>query len=944
MPSTLFPSVLSADLLKQLDKYYRAKHYNAASSPLLDYTPNAVVSFAAILYDYIIEPANLYPTINQANYIMQFAQTYKNAVDTISPVLDGFIRDLEVIVNEPAYDTSSEIKDYITYYKTGVDTYTNYNSTNYPTLYDFFCGIQCPLRTFPYVNDSRIVNIKCQADALQSTHNAYLHRFIQLELSELERKLRTPQEEPKDKKAKKVIENETRLELPPEVEAILAPFLVPSTIQPQKEELKEQESQPVEVKPEEVQPQEKPKEVTKPEEYLECFIRNLEPHYTKLATKYAGLHIEDPNNPDVRRMDEFFALMWTSKYALDNKLDPVKDLRTILDLQAQAQPTILDYSKIAPVLSACLQAPLYNLDIKDVMTPDIMTHGVVQGIIKATERYMPQITRRVKHLNYNDLAEALYTEIIMNTYGLATALPLPKLKPLTEEEITAKTLDLLYQEVIPKGDIAPFDLMKPIIRAMNGLNPVADAKERDAQIQTLQGVADEKEIEKQIQEYLGIVYKDDVDEKDQKKKKKKDKNKDKNKDEEDKGVKGRPMVADMITTNTEVLSVVPDPKDLTPVTVETIKDMAYAIVGRACTPYLYEGNLTLHDHTVDKYYRLVPNLSKFNYASYSFKFYNEVSLINRICKKQQLLMTSCEYIDEYYNKNAEYAELNDEDDDPFTETPKRQSKKITGEDLGHIKYRLLPKGDPKARWELLEEWIQWDEELTRRINEIFYDSYHNPEHKQAQIEHGRILTLRYFNHHLCYLPEHKLAAYTYFPQEYSDKIINSPLDPDTGEPVVYHVHHIGGQGHENDNRRENLRITTKRLNDALRYTSQPVVYKGRRYLTLTDYCTITKAGTLGAVSNATKNLKAGEQATVAGRQYTRDTKTKDLIAIDDPNTKVYIYKGVEYGSLAQFTTKHRLKYDTIQTGLKRAGLSGKAVYKQRGYIFTIDGNIITITR
>ena len=67
-------------------------------------------------------------------------------------------------------------------------------------------------------------------------------------------------------------------------------------------------------------------------------------------------------------IDETFAYIHAVKYAKDQDLD----LNTVLAQQSLRQAVILDFYQIRPVLSACLQLPLYNLYMPAVMTPNYL--------------------------------------------------------------------------------------------------------------------------------------------------------------------------------------------------------------------------------------------------------------------------------------------------------------------------------------------------------------------------------------------------------------------------------------------------------------------------------------------------------------------------------------------------------------------------------------------
>lgn len=849
------PTVLSVDLLKQIDEHYRTHYYTNFKTPLLDYTPDSLVDLAKILYDYIIVPTGLYPSTTKAEYVMYLTKTYKEAVGAINPVLEDFIGQLEFLLAEPQY---SELETCIL-----TDALNDLKAGNI-TLYNLFYSIMTPLITYPYVDDRRINTMKSEADNLQRIHNRHLHSFILQELDLLTQQLNNLEDVPKKKRPKNNAQIDNRLTLTPEIEEILKPYLICTTFifKSKKQEAKEPEKSKKNTEPEPKEPK-KPHNRPSPEEYLNKLLTELEPHYTNLASEYKGLHKKDPNDPLNSRMDETIACVYAIKYAHANNLDPKQDLDNILELQTQAQPIILNYNILKPVLLACMQIYLYNLNISDILPPAILNHGIIQGIIAATKRPMAQIVRR-QHIDCKPLAKALYDEILTHTHGFATALPLPDIAPLTAEEMVTKTKELLHREAVPQGDIAPFDAVTYMARVMHELN------------------------------------------------------------------------ADMVTTDTEVLSEVPDPDTLTPVTVPTIKEIAELIVGRACTPYLLDGDLIIHDETADIYHKLVPNMTGV-YPTYGFQLHNHSRLSTRIYKKQQLLKASPDYL---YNYGTHY-------DDNTIE--------YTDGDLGHIDYKPLPAGDPQKRHELIRTLSEWDKTLTDRINETFYDFKEDEIHAKAQTELRQILSIKYYHSKVHFLQSYKLAAYTYYPQEYSDMIINRPLDPITGERVMYHIHHVGGKGSEHNSSKENLKIITSRLNNALRYTSIPVIYEGKRHLTLKDYCEYTNAGHNAALSGELNKAKK-EAKTLADvrvffnrRIYTIDPVTEDVIAIDDPLAPQITFNGTKYENLKEFTDEFKLKYDTIQTGIKRARKAGKPeynhTYKNKRYRFYPTGiNDVDIIR
>ena len=555
------------------------------------------------------------------------------------------------------------------------------------------------------------------------------------------------------------------------------------------------------------------------EEYLADLLTHVEVEYRTLATKYNGLHSQDPENLN-GRLDDMFAYVLGAKYAQAENLD----LDDVLAQQTQAQAAILTFDNLRPVLSACLQTYLYKLSAENILPT---SHGVIKGILEATKPYIPQIIN-LSYVECKDYAKAIYDKILAHTHGFATALPLPDVNPLSAEEIAS---------ILSKA-ILPFDLSAPLSKAIDDLR------------------------------------------------------------------------ADVVTAYTEVLSVSPDISTLTLVTDNPIKRAAYLLIGRASTPYLMDGGLIIHDVTADKFYKVIPIIGVDNYATYGFRVYNYRNLYERIYQEQRIMG-------------------------------------ITADDDEYIEYEELPVGNPEARRKFIESLAERDKEFINLLTPAFADDEFVVESARAKA--GYFKSVKYISYYssVIFISSHKLAAYTYYPQEDSDFIIRTPIDPETGKPVKYHVHHVGGKGSENDNRRENLRIITKQLNDELRHTSRPVIYRDTRYNTLKAYCSDTKAGSLPALSQATANLTIGDQIIFKNRIYALDPETGDILASDDPQATRYVYNGIEYEDLKAFTDAQRLgrkSYDAIQKGIIRAKKADKTEYKHKRYKFYLgDSNIIEIT-
>lgn len=551
------------------------------------------------------------------------------------------------------------------------------------------------------------------------------------------------------------------------------------------------------------------------EEYLADLLTHVEVEYRTLATKYNGLHSQDPENLN-GRLDDMFAYVLGAKYAQAESLD----LDKVLAKQAQAQEAILNYDNLRPVLSACLQTYLYKLSAEDILPT---SNGVIKGILEATKPYSQHIIA-LAPFEYTDYAKAIYDKILAHTHGFATALPLPNVNPLSAEEIAS---------ILSKA-ILPFDLSAPLSKAINDLR------------------------------------------------------------------------ADVVTAFTEVLSVSPDLSTLTPVTDNPIKKAAYLLIGRASTPYLMDGELIIHDVSVNKFYRVIPTIGVDNYAAYGFRVYNYRNLYERIYQQQRIMGVS-------------------KDDDEYIECEE------------------LPVVNPEARRKLIESLAERDKEFLNLLNPLFADEAFVEE--SARLKAGYFKRVKYISYYspVIFISAHKLAAYTYYPQEYSDLIIRTPIDPETGKPVKYHVHHVAGKGSEHDNRRENLAIITKQLNDELRHTSRPVIYRDTRYNTLKSYCSDTSAGNYVALSQSISSLTSGDQVTFKNRIYALDPETGDILASDDPQATRYTYNGTVYDDLSTFTKAHRLSYDAVQKGIKRAKDAGKTEYKHKKFRFYLDDNIITIT-
>lgn len=142
------------------------------------------------------------------------------------------------------------------------------------------------------------------------------------------------------------------------------------------------------------------------EEYLADLLNHIEFEYRTLATKYNGLHSQDPENLN-GRLDEMFAYVLGAKYAQAESLD----LDKVLAKQAQAQEAILNYDNLRPVLSACLQTYLYKLYVHfldiDKSTEREEDITVIQLFQTFDELFVRDLSRKVLAGNERSVANKI---------------------------------------------------------------------------------------------------------------------------------------------------------------------------------------------------------------------------------------------------------------------------------------------------------------------------------------------------------------------------------------------------------------------------------------------------------------------------------------------------------------------------------------------------------
>jgi hypothetical protein len=349
--------------------------------------------------------------------------------------------------------------------------------------------------------------------------------------------------------------------------------------------------------------------------------------------------------------------------------------------------------------------------------------------------------------------------------------------------------------------------------------------------------------------------------------------------------------ADTVTTSTEVLLEVPNANSLVPVQDGMIKRLSHYLLGsEQAVPYLLDGDLIVHDTTADQYIKILPTIREDGYADYIFYAYGYKTLLRRIIKLQKLL-----------------------------------------NEKGYPTYD--PRGGQKAHLKAVERLTEWDKTLVTQANEL--SAYEGYEHIQAELR--KILAIHYYR--TIYISAHKLAAYTFYPAEYTTFISAKPTDPATGEPLIYHVNHKNLC--RSDNTPENLEIITKQLNDELRSTSRPVIYQGAKYNTLKSYCEDTGAGNYKNLQQAMNNLESTDPVTYNGRVYTLDPDTGIITVTDGSQAPAITFNGVTYATLKDFATTQGLSPAALRQALSRARKDNKTNFKYKFYNFYLEelGNI-----
>lgn len=359
--------------------------------------------------------------------------------------------------------------------------------------------------------------------------------------------------------------------------------------------------------------------------------------------------------------------------------------------------------------------------------------------------------------------------------------------------------------------------------------------------------------------------------------------------------------ADVVTTDIEVLSVTPDPSSLKPVDDQTIKNIACRLTGVASTPYLLDGDLIIYSPQTNQYIKVLPTIRADGYADYIFTAYNYNSLKDRLNDLQNLLLADPRY---------------------RSSVPQSITK--------------LPQDDPTTRQKAIKDMQEWADILLSQVNELFK---HDDNDDDAKIIIRQIAQTPYYT--TIYLSAHRLAAYVYYPREYSSYITARPTDPTTGKPLVYHVHHKDGC--RSNNSPENLEIVPKTTNDTARSTSRPVIYQGVRYDTLRSYCEATDAGNYKNLQQALTGLDTGNDVLYNGRRYSL-VADGVIKAVDNADTPTITYNDNVYASLKEFAIAHGLSPNALRQAISRARRQGKTAITYKGVDINLyaDGSITVV--
>lgn len=447
--------LLNIDTLTNINrKIVVEEPYSWGRLPLLHYAPEALADFATVIYREVIALLNpdtaTDDDLNQ--YIAQYLTFYEQAETAFNAASVGLAHRLLTISKTPIkpelptnfIDEGDNIYDLITDYFDG----KSYGL--YPHFSNFLYSFLSPFRRPDLIaHDKRLIDLVAEVDELIAPYNAALDAFIGRELRRLRTqvtdRIRYTKLKPEDINSLKLNKHRIPADDWQAINQVInTQSLSASTLKMVKRTLQDLKTAPP------APPVTPAKPAISLSAYLQHFMDSLEAAYTNLMAKRADVYTNgiDP-------IDDIIAGYHASQRAITQGIN-VDDIEVA---QAKAREFFTHFSNLRAILTACLQIDLFNLSVDSVFTPEVLNHGIIQGILAFTAKLRPQFKTRSLVLMYDRLAEELYSSISRHTCGFADALPLPDIAPLSDDviAITPKA-----PRIAPDSKPLRFDLTKSI--------------------------------------------------------------------------------------------------------------------------------------------------------------------------------------------------------------------------------------------------------------------------------------------------------------------------------------------------------------------------------------------------------------------------------------------------------------------------------------------------
>lgn len=352
--------ILNIDTLNQLNtSIIHEEPYSWGRTPLLRYAPGALADYADAIYRHVIAPLDpdtaTDDDLNQ--YIAQYLTFYEQAETAFNAASVDLAHRLLNISRTPIkpelppniIDEGDNIYDLIADYFAG-------NSYDlYPHFHNFLYSFLSPLRRPDLIaHDKRLIDLVAEADELIAPYNAALDAFIGRELRRLQSvvkdRIRYTKLKPEDIDTLKLNKHRIPADDWQAInQAISTGSLSTSTHKIIKRTLQDLKTAP---------PAPKTAPIAKPvmplSAYATHFTDSLEAAYAKLMAKRANAYANG-----VDPIDDIKAGLLASQRAVTQGID----LSGIEETQAKGREFFSNFANFRPVLSACLQIDLYNLDV-----------------------------------------------------------------------------------------------------------------------------------------------------------------------------------------------------------------------------------------------------------------------------------------------------------------------------------------------------------------------------------------------------------------------------------------------------------------------------------------------------------------------------------------------------------------------------------------------------